>query len=46
MTQDTWGGVAYVGLISVVLALFFFSGTSTQTARNDVSPPATTGQAR
>jgi len=30
----------------VLLGLIIYGGSSTRTARNDVSPPATTGQAR
>jgi hypothetical protein len=40
-----WGWLAGAIFIIVVLALVFTSGSSTQTARNDVNPPATTGMA-
>ena len=46
MTQDAWGGMAYAVFIIALLALFVSDGMSTRTARNDVNPPATTGQVR
>jgi hypothetical protein len=38
-----WGWIA--GAIVVILALVFAGGDSTRTAREDASPPATTGMA-
>src|SRR3954463_5137016 len=40
-----WGWIAGAVFIIVVLALVFTSSESTNTARNDVNPPATTGLA-
>ena len=40
-----WGWIAGAVFIIVVLALVFTSSEGTNTARNDVNPPATTGQA-
>jgi hypothetical protein len=44
-TSTPWGWIAGAVFIIVVLALVFSSGPSTQTARNDANPPATTGMA-
>ena len=38
-----WGWIAAGVFIVFLLALVFTSGNNTQTARNDTSPPATTG---
>jgi hypothetical protein len=46
MAPDTWAWIAGVAFMFGLLGLILFSGMSTQTARNDVNPPATTGQAR
>jgi hypothetical protein len=40
-----WGWIAGAVFIVVILALVFAGGDSTRTAREDVSPPATTGMA-
>jgi hypothetical protein len=40
-----WGWIAGAVFIIVLLALVFTSSESTNTARNDVNPPATTGMA-
>jgi hypothetical protein len=39
-----WGLIAAAVLTVVVLALLFVAGESTRTARENTSPPATTGQ--
>jgi hypothetical protein len=40
-----WGWIAGAVFIIVLLALVFTSSESTRTAREDASPPATTGMA-
>jgi len=40
-----WGWIAGAVFIVVILALVFAGGDSTRTAREDASPPATTGMA-
>jgi hypothetical protein len=40
-----WGWIAGAVFIVVILALVFAGGESTRTAREDASPPATTGMA-
>jgi hypothetical protein len=40
-----WGWIAGAVFIIVILALVFSSSESTRTARDDASPPATTGLA-
>jgi hypothetical protein len=40
-----WGWIAGAVFIIVILALVFTSSDGTRTARNDASPPATTGMA-
>jgi len=45
VTSTPWGWIAGAVFIVVVLALIFSGAPSTQTARNDVNAPATTGMA-
>src|SRR5262245_12807355 len=40
-----WGWIAGAVFIVIILALVFAGGESTRTAREDASPPATTGMA-
>ena len=41
-----WGWIAGAVFVIVVLALVFTSSESTNTARNDANPPATTGMSQ
>ena len=47
-SSDMWTWIAGVAFMFVLVGLIIYGGTSTQTTRNDVNPPATTttGQAR
>jgi hypothetical protein len=40
-----WGWIAGAVFIVIILALIFAGGENTRTAREDASPPATTGMA-
>jgi hypothetical protein len=40
-----WGWIAAAVFVIVILALVFAGGENTRTAREDASPPATTGMA-
>jgi hypothetical protein len=44
-STSPWGWIAGAVFIVVILALVFAGGESTRTAREDASPPATTGMA-
>ncbi|OLB70550.1 MAG: hypothetical protein AUI16_25470 [Alphaproteobacteria bacterium 13_2_20CM_2_64_7] len=44
-STSPWGWIAGAVFIVVILALVFAGGDSTRTAREDSSPPATTGMA-
>jgi hypothetical protein len=44
-SPSPWGWIAGAVFIIVILALVFAGGESTRAARNDVTPPATTGMA-
>ena len=45
-SSEMWTWIGGVVFMFVLLGLIIYAGSSTQTARNDVSPPATTGQVR
>jgi hypothetical protein len=42
-TSTPWGWIAAAVFVIAILALVFAGGESTRTAREDASPPATTG---
>jgi hypothetical protein len=44
-TTTPWGWIAGAVFIVIILALIFAGGENTRTAREDASPPATTGMA-
>jgi len=44
-TSTAWGWIAAAVFVIVILALVFAGGENTRTAREDASPPATTGMA-
>ena len=44
-TFTPWGWIALAVSVIVILVLVFAGGESTRTAREDASPPATTGMA-
>jgi hypothetical protein len=44
-TPTPWAWIVGAVFIIVILGLVFTSGNTTRTARNDTSPPATTGMA-
>ena len=44
-TSTPWGWIAAAVFVIVILALVFAGGENTRTAREDASPPATTGMA-
>src|SRR6476646_2467332 len=44
-TSTPWGWIAAAAFVIVILALVFAGGENTRTAREDASPPATTGMA-
>src|SRR5215471_11040659 len=44
-TTTPWGWIAGAVFIVIILALIFAGGDNTRTAREDTSPPATTGMA-
>jgi len=45
-SSDIWTWIAGVAFMFVLVGLIIYGGSFTQTTRNDVNPPATTGQAR